>query len=175
MLHRLLHAREALGKEQVCTLLHGRVDEPGGSIGWSIGNDCFGHLIVMAEPADKVCNALGVRPRLHSLGLLRGKPSERWCLSPNDDYTPGRPDADRMCASDGTFCSAGQPLTEFVTLYHSCRGCDTQSSHCPTGPDVLCSGSWSLRLLPCIAEQKLARHHLLIECLLLVDHGKRQE
>ena len=75
----------------------------------------------MAEPADKVCNALGVRPRLHSLGLLRGKPSERWCLSPNDDYTPGRPDADRMCASDGTFRSAGQPLTEFVTLYHACR------------------------------------------------------
>ena len=59
MPHHLLHARAALGKEQVCTLLHGRVDEPGGSIGWSIGNNCFGHLIVMAEPADKVCNAGG--------------------------------------------------------------------------------------------------------------------
>ena len=71
MLHRLLHVREALGKEQVCTLLHGRVDVPGGSIGWSIENNCFGHLIVMAEPADKVCNALGVIPRLYE-----GKPRE---------------------------------------------------------------------------------------------------
>jgi hypothetical protein len=56
-----------------------------------------------------------------SLGLLRGKPSERWCISPNGDCTPGCTDADRMCVSDGTFRSAGQLLTEFVTLYHSCR------------------------------------------------------
>jgi hypothetical protein len=56
-----------------------------------------------------------------SLGLLRGKPSERWCISPNGDCTPGCTDADRMCVSDGTFRSAGPLLTEFVTLYHSCR------------------------------------------------------
>jgi hypothetical protein len=31
----------------------------------SAGNNCLGHLIVVAEPADKVCNALGVFPRLH--------------------------------------------------------------------------------------------------------------
>src|SRR4030095_8919067 len=53
--------------------------------------------------------------------------------------------------------------------------CDTQSEHCPTGPGVLCTGSLSLMLLPSIAKQKLARHHLLIERLPLVDHGKRQE
>ena len=67
MLHRLLHVREALGKEQVYTLLHGRVEEPGweepgGSVGWSIGNNCFGHLIVMAEPAEGL-QRLGSHPQ----------------------------------------------------------------------------------------------------------------
>ena len=72
MLHRLLYMREALGKEQVCTLLYGRIDEPGRSVGWSIGNNCFGHLIVVAEPDHKVCNALGVIPGLHEDRLREG-------------------------------------------------------------------------------------------------------
>jgi hypothetical protein len=54
-----------------------------------------------------------------SLSLLQRKPSERWGISPNGDRTPECTDADRMCSSDDTFRSAGQPLAEFVTLYHS--------------------------------------------------------
>src|SRR5215468_4991251 len=44
----------------------------------SEGNKRLGRLIVLAEPADKVCNALGVFPRLHG-STLRGAPT---CISP---------------------------------------------------------------------------------------------
>jgi len=44
----------------------------------SEGNNRLGSLIVVAEPADKVYNALGVFPRLHD-GTLR---SAQTCVSP---------------------------------------------------------------------------------------------